>query len=161
MLAACALIPGEMIKHTTICACAPGDHLISLGLPDSYDNNAHKILAGGTLNPQAMTLQRCVAYGHLPFQKSWYNTFKINKHNYCLLLCRWIRVCCEIMNNNYMYHEYTWFRVIKKIVPAIPSISAGQFYVLRTNIVLRQHQQNDRKSLYLCRHQWNKSLFSQ
>ena len=34
-----------------------------------YDN-AHEILAVGATNPQAMTLQQCVAYGHLPFQKS-------------------------------------------------------------------------------------------
>ena len=36
---------------------------------DIYDN-AHEILAVGAANPQAMTLQQCVAYGHLLFQKS-------------------------------------------------------------------------------------------
>ena len=34
-----------------------------------YDN-AHEILVVGALNPQAMTLQQCVAYGHLLIQKS-------------------------------------------------------------------------------------------
>ena len=41
----------------------------SVPLTAIYDN-AHEILAVGAPNPQAMTLQQCVAYGHLLIQKS-------------------------------------------------------------------------------------------
>ena len=34
-----------------------------------YDN-AQEILAVGAVNPQAMSLQQCVAYEHLPYQNS-------------------------------------------------------------------------------------------
>ena len=38
--------------------------------PTAIYDNSHEILAVGALNPQAMNLKQCVAYGHLPFQKS-------------------------------------------------------------------------------------------
>ena len=72
-------IKGETVVDTKYASCVGFCFPVAMrsdsrvGPPVSqtaiYDN-AHEILAVGATNPQAMTLQQCVAYGHLPFQKS-------------------------------------------------------------------------------------------